>query len=307
MIETANMNSFEDNQKQHKVFVNSDLFFSEMKLLSTAYKLTPETQEKVTSMFDMTCGNSFQGSMLPEICLSFWGFPATKAAWISLQKFITIVLRPRFFMTSTTRSSEVQMMMVIACDRLKNGRQHKLWESWLEKFLECFCMSAGVLVFSDFMGEQMLTCMQRIHDGTNLSWNMGKHNNRDLERLWNVLKRQRAANLLTDGVTNMPYTPANFLRLFQDRQQLLEFAQIAYLELKQERVHMLELAHNVAALERLGNLNLNGAEKSYYHCGMTPVMETGVLKFVTNRDTVATRKPSCIESDLYAMITCSEE
>jgi hypothetical protein len=133
-----------------------------------------------------------------------------------LRKFILSILQPRVFMTSETRHSCVEMMMVIPCDRLRTGRNHDRWDGWLQTFLDQFCMSAGCIVFTHFMSEQMLSCMERIHHGKALKWNLSRHRNRDFERLWVYFNCELSSKSMAHNVTNMEFTPNNFVRLFED-------------------------------------------------------------------------------------------
>lgn len=99
-------------------------------------------------------------------------------------------------------------------------------------------MSAGTIVFTLIMSEQMLSFMKRIHRGKKLKWNLSRPSNscnRDFERLWVYFSerrcvyfnRERNSKLMVRDVTGMEFTMDHFVIHFEERRQLLDFAQQA--------------------------------------------------------------------------------
>lgn len=281
--------------------VRPQVLSSNMQQLAQAWPLEPETQAKMTSMFDTTSERAPVRSM-PEISFCFWGFPPSMRAWQALFGFVLAVFQPRVFVASHTRESCVEMMIVMPCERLRRGRSHELWEGWLQTFLEQLNMSAGSVVFSHYMSVQMLACIDRIYNGKGMQCNLTRYPNRDFERLWTLHKHVQNANDAARSVTGMDLTASNMNRLFMDRRQLVEFAQEAYAQIREERRNMLEMAHIVMSMQRLGLLSPSAAEQSFGLLGVKPVMTNGELRFECTRDTVLTRRPSHMQSDLYVLV-----
>lgn len=281
--------------------VRPQVLSSNMQQLAQAWPLEPETQAKMTSMFDTTSERAPVRSM-PEISFCFWGFPPSMRAWQALFGFVLAVFQPRVFVASHTRESCVEMMVVMPCERLRRGRSDELWEGWLQTFLEQLNMSAGCVVFSHYMSAQMLACIDRIYNGKGLQWNLTRYYNRDFERLWTLHKYVQNANNAARSVTGMDLTASNMNRVFEDRRQLVDFAQEAYAQLREERRNMLEMAHNVMSMQRLGLLSQHLAEQSFELLGVKPVMTNGELRFENTRDTVLTRRPARMQSDLYLLV-----
>jgi hypothetical protein len=269
--------------------------------LSVAYKLEEDAQTQLTCMFSTTA-RAHVVTPVPEVCLSFWGFPPSACAWRVLRSFILAVFQPRVYMTSETRQSCVEMLMVLPCDRLQGGRSHEHWEGWLQTFLDQFRMSAGTIVFSQYMSEQMLACMERIHNGKQLRWNLNSFKNRDFERLWTHLKRTQHSAALARSATGLEFTAANMIRVHEDRRQLVSLAQEACAQIREERRKTLEMAHNVIGMKRLGLLSPRAAEESFELLGWKAVEADGQVLFRSTRETVATRRPSGVQADLYVLI-----
>ncbi len=272
-----------------------------VKALTDAWNLEERTQAQLTCMFDTTASPRLVTS-LPEVCLCFWGFTPSAHAWGVLRTFILAVFQPRLYMASETRESCVEMLMILPCDRLQGGRSQDHWDVWLQTFLDHFCMSAGTIVFSQCMSEQMLSCMDRIHNGKTLRWNLNSPKNRDFERLWMHLKNSHRANSLTRSVTGLQFTANNMIRVHNDRRQLVDLAQEACAQIREERRKMLEMAHNVIGMTRLGLLSPRAAEQSFELLGWKAVETDGQVLFRSTRETVATRRPPGVQADLYMLI-----
>ena len=92
------------------------------------------------------------------------------------------------------------------------------------------------------------------------------------------------------------------MRLFEDRRQLVDFAQEACTQTREERRNMLEMAHNVMGMQRLGLLTPRVAEQSFNFLCVKPVLTNGELRFKFTRDAVVTSRPESIQSDRYLLI-----
>ena len=84
-------------------------------------------------------------------------------------------------------------------------------------------------MFTHFLSEQMLSCMERIHKGEKLKWNFSRPSNWDFERLWvylsqrlcAYLNRERNSKLMVRNVTGMEFTMDNLVRHFEERRSAL--------------------------------------------------------------------------------------
>jgi hypothetical protein len=93
------------------------------------------------------------------------------------------------------------------------------------------------------------------------------------------------------------------IRVHEDRRQLLSLAQEACAQIREERRKMLEMAHTVMGMQRLGLLSPRAAEQSFELLGMKAIIMTdGQVLFRSTRDTVATRRPSSVQADLYVLV-----
>ena len=148
-----------------------------------------------------------------EVCFSFWGFvPSDEARW-TLLEFFSWSMWPRMYMTGQTRAGSMETIMVVRVDLLHVGREQ--FETWLENFLSTLRMSAGVHVFTRYLDEPMISCMQRIQGSTKFRSNLGSHWNSDFRILYDALQRERSMQASIMAITGMQFTSENFVRLWE--------------------------------------------------------------------------------------------
>ena len=148
-----------------------------------------------------------------EVCFSFWGFvPSDEARW-KLLEFFSWSMWPRMYMTGQTRAGSMETIMVVRVDLLHVGREQ--FETWLENFLSTLRMSAGVHVFTRYLDEPMIACMQRIQGSTKFRSNLHTNWNSDLRILYGALQRERSVQASIMAITGMHFTSENFVRLWQ--------------------------------------------------------------------------------------------
>ena len=148
-----------------------------------------------------------------EVCFSFWGFvPSDEARW-KLLEFFSWSMWPRMYMTGQTRAGSMETIMVVRVDLLHVGREQ--FETWLENFLSTLRMSAGVHVFTRYLDEPMIACMQRIQGSTKVRSNLHSDWNSDLRILYGALQRERSVQASIMAITGMHFTSENFVRLWQ--------------------------------------------------------------------------------------------
>ena len=149
----------------------------------------------------------------PEVCFSFWGFvPSDEARW-TLLEFFAWSMWPRMYMTGQTRAGSMETIMVVRVDLLHVGREQ--FETWLENFLSTLRMSAGVHVFTRYLDEPMISCMQRIQGSTKFRSNLRSHWNSDFRILYDALQRERSMQASIMAITGMQFTSENFVRLWE--------------------------------------------------------------------------------------------
>jgi hypothetical protein len=267
----------------------------------------------LTSMFHTAAANRYLVQAFPEVAFCFWGFPPSASAWKSLHIFLHSVFQPRVFMASETRENCYEILMIVSCQRLKTAKGAKAkehWEEWLQTFFDNFCMSAGVVVFEKIFGDQMLSCMERIEAGKRITSNIGVDRNRDFQKLWNLHRQAQKEKTSRDSVvtgTNLQFTRQSFMQLFEDRRQLLQFAQEAYSQLAFQRIQTLNMGQHIAAMQRLGILTPLAVEQSFAFLGLESLASNGVTCLRSTRDTVVTVRPRFIDQDLYLIIRGDEE
>ena len=128
------------------------------------------------------------------------GLHALNPSLAGALKFVLAVFQPCVFMTSKTRDSFREIVMIVPFDRLSNCHHHDQWELWLQVFLEQFNVSGGAVVFVNCMSDQMIGAMDHIHHGKQLKWNLTKHCNIDFGHLWMLLVREHETQTMTQNI-----------------------------------------------------------------------------------------------------------
>jgi len=149
-----------------------------------------------------------------EVCFSFWGFvPSDEARW-RLLEFFSWSMWPRMYMSGQTRAGGMmETIMVVRIDLLDIGREQ--FETWLENFLSTLRMSAGVHVFTRYLDQPMIACMQRIQGSNKLRSNFNCSWNQDLRILYEALQREQSMQASIMAITGMHFTSENFVRLWE--------------------------------------------------------------------------------------------
>ncbi len=111
----------------------------------------------------------------------------------------------------TKEGNHIEGMMIISLQRLHVKRND--FESWIDLFFDRLHMSAGTLVFTEYMGEQMLSCMNRIQHSKKLRTNLFAEWNKDLLLLYQNLSKTRADQQRVLAVTDTPFTAENFINI----------------------------------------------------------------------------------------------
>lgn len=145
-----------------------------------------------------------------EVSMTFWAFPPSEEAWKATLKLLLTTLQPRVYNTAETRHSQKEVLMVVPTSRLRTTPVR--FERWIETFAENVGMSAGVVCFSEYFGEQMLTSMTRIVQGRKASSN--PPHDKDFSLLFSTLSRQRREEKQVHSITGSRLTPENFMHFY---------------------------------------------------------------------------------------------
>jgi hypothetical protein len=193
--------------------------------LAGAWGLDKTTTTSVRAMFSPnTTYRLVHDPVDKEVCFSFWGFvPSDDARW-KLLEFFCWSMHPRMYMTGQTRSGSMEAVMVVRVDMIHIGREQ--FETWLETFLSSLRMSAGVHVFTRYLDEPMVACMQRIQGSTKFRGNLFTEWNKDLRILYGALTRERSVQASIMAITGMHFTTENFVSLWEQSQRTARISQI---------------------------------------------------------------------------------
>jgi hypothetical protein len=147
-----------------------------------------------------------------EIVFSFWGFVKSDDARFKLLDFLVWLMQPRMYIAAETKEGHhVEAIMIISLERLHIKRD--VFESWLDLFFDRLHMSAGTLVFTEYMGEQMISCMDRILRSQKLRTNLFVEWNKDFLLLYRNLLKTREDQERVLAVTDMAFTTENFINI----------------------------------------------------------------------------------------------
>ena len=78
-------------------------------------------------------------------------------------------------------------------------------------------MSAGTFVFKDYLGAQMISCMERIHHSDHFRSNMFSEHNKDFRLLYSHLVEQNNNNNKVLQATGRHFTTNNFINMFANQ------------------------------------------------------------------------------------------
>jgi hypothetical protein len=161
--------------------------------LAGALKLAQSNRQQLKSLFSAETKfvPVYNPTFQCELAFSFWGFVKSNEARAKLLDFLHWLLQPRLYMFATTKEgNHVEGVIIIALQKLQV--QGNVFELWLEYFFDTLQMSAVTLVFTEYLGEQMLTSMDRIHHSQKLRSNLFVDCNKDFRLLYENLLKTRA-------------------------------------------------------------------------------------------------------------------
>jgi hypothetical protein len=186
-----------------------------------------------------------------EVSMTFWAFPPSEEAWKATLKLLLTTLQPRVYNTAETRHSQKEVLMVVPTGRLRTTPVR--FERWIETFAENVGMSAGVVCFSEYFGDQMLSSMTRIAQGSKASSN--PPHDKDFTLLFSTLSRQRREAERVHFMTGSEWTPENFMQIFYKNVRLTKANNEHARNMRSWNIKKLELARIINALGRTHTIN----------------------------------------------------
>jgi len=196
-----------------------------LRKLSGALKLENSNRQELKSLFsadEMPHRPSLQQN---EVAFSFWGFVKTHEIRLQIQQFLHWLFNPRVYMTALNDKTKFfEGIMIISVNKLgitsyKLGRAaaEDAFESWIDCFFGTLQISAGTLVFKDYLGAQMLSCMERIYHSDQLRSNIFSEQNKDFRLLYANLVEKNNNNNKVLQATGRHFTTNNFISMFANQ------------------------------------------------------------------------------------------
>lgn len=148
--------------------------------LSGAFGLAKSDQDLLKSMFSSTSTfvPVYNSELQCEVAFSFWGFVKNDEARVRLLEFLFWCIQQRMYMAGQTLPGHViEAVMIVRLHRLHTQRDAV--ENWLDTFFDIMRMPAVTIVFKQYLGEQMLSSVQRIQCSQKLRTNTYTERNKD--------------------------------------------------------------------------------------------------------------------------------
>lgn len=155
----------------------------------------------------------FDAMMQCEFAFGFWGYLKHDAARRQLLQVLLLCTKPRMYSVSETRAgTHVEGCVVLRLSAL--GLSRAGFEEWLDSFFAKLGVSAGIVVFQQYMDAQMMACLHRIELGQKHVSNMHAQENKDFRMLYGHLRQRRGDEQRVREFTRLEFTPDNFVDIF---------------------------------------------------------------------------------------------
>jgi hypothetical protein len=171
------------------------------------------------------CVPVWNDTLKGEIAFCFWGYFQSSNKTRKFLDFFIWLFRPRIFVSAPTKTgNHVETCMIINLKRLFVNRD--VFEIWLDSFLDAMQMSAGHIIFSEYMGPQMTSCIERIIKSPNVRSNLYAEFNKDFLMLYQHLSKAKAQGqtILTNMTRNINVVDTTEEETFSLRAIFPEFA-----------------------------------------------------------------------------------
>lgn len=158
-----------------------------------------------------------------EVAFGLWGFVKNRAQRNDLLKMLYDTLNPRVAFAADTRESCFECMLVIDPQSIPHLRRPHAdlsgaeLERWLETFLDCCNISAGLCRFDRYMDDAMISCIDRIDMASCKGGCFGTifdANNRDFYRLYALRKGSMHSRADAQLHTGMDLSVSSLVQLY---------------------------------------------------------------------------------------------
>lgn len=183
--------------------------------LAQEFGINTEDTTALHKMFktDNTYVAVYEQEFQYDFAFSFWGYVRSDTARKQLLKVLHCCMRPRvYIMSETLPGHHMEGCMILKLDRLRVTRA--AFEDWLDAFFGMLNISAGLNVFQQYMGTQMICCMTRIHLGKKIVSNLFAIRNRDFLMLYKHLRQSHVDKNRVREFTRTEFTADNFINAF---------------------------------------------------------------------------------------------
>lgn len=144
----------------------------------------------IVKMFSSNTSLAWSDFFKSEIAFCFWGYFQSSKKTKKFLDFFIWLFRPRIFVSAPTKTgNHVETCMIINLQRLFVNRD--VFEIWLDTFLDAMQMSAGYIIFSEYMGPQMTSCIERIIKSPNVRSNLYAEFNKDFLMLYQHISKAK--------------------------------------------------------------------------------------------------------------------
>ena len=128
--------------------------------LSVLCGLKREEKKHLLGMFTRNPIHHIDQQGTNGVAFSFWGFVRSDEMRIHLIKYLNCTLHPKVFLVGETKEHFIEGIMIVKQNILHITSND--FEEWLDSFFSKLRMSAGTNIFTEYLGDQMLTSMERV-------------------------------------------------------------------------------------------------------------------------------------------------
>ena len=161
-----------------------------------------------------------------EMSFALWAFVRSDSMLASIVYVLNLVLHPRIRMSAETRKAQLDAMYVV--NLCKIGMHAEDLETWVLQFMDTLRSSPGIVVFSAYMGVQMVSSIDRIENGLEHTVSHNLRQNLDFFHFYKDRLSRRAdltqVHMQTSG---MQFSPGEFIWLYREHGRLARSLQLA--------------------------------------------------------------------------------
>ena len=143
---------------------------------------------------------------------SFWGFVRSETMKMQLIKFLNSALHVKMYLIGETRKNFIEGIMIVRPNRLCITRD--CFEEWLDILFSKLKMSAGINIFTEYLGDQMLTSMERVRNSKSICSNITASDNTDFLNLFLAKTKLKKDQEYVLTVTGISFTAEEFVNVF---------------------------------------------------------------------------------------------